>query len=296
MREWLNRPEKTAYLFILPSMLILLVFTIIPVISAVGISLFNMNMFFKDTTFVGLANYKKAFADQRVWNSFGNTLKFVLMEVPLQVAVGLFLAVLLSRRSWFTNAMRTVFFVPVICSLTSIGIIWSLILDPTIGILSYYLRCLGLGSCQFLKDPDLALPIIVLLTVWKNAGHTMVILLAGINAINPAYYEAARVEGASAVRQFFSITLPLLLPNVAFCVVTNLIGSMQVFDQVYVATRGGPLFRTETAVMYIYSRAFSAPFALGYASSIAVVLFVIIMTLSLTLNTWFLKREEGIYQ
>ena len=296
MREWLNRPEKTAYLFILPSMLILLVFTIIPVISAVGISLFNMNMFFKDTTFVGLANYTKAFSDQRVWNSFGNTLKFVLMEVPLQVAVGLFLAVLLSRRSWFTNAMRTVFFVPVICSLTSIGIIWSLILDPTIGILSYYLRCLGLESCQFLKDPDLALPIIVLLTVWKNAGHTMVILLAGINAINPAYYEAARVEGASAVRQFFSITLPLLLPNVAFCVVTNLIGSMQVFDQVYVATRGGPLFRTETAVMYIYSRAFSAPFALGYASSIAVVLFVIIMTLSLTLNTWFLKREEGIYQ
>ena len=296
MREWLNRPEKTAYLFILPSMLILLVFTIIPVISAVGISLFNMNMFFKDTAFVGLANYKKAFADPRVWNSFGNTLKFVLMEVPLQVAVGLFLAVLLSRRSWFTNAMRTVFFVPVICSLTSIGIIWSLILDPTIGILPYYLRCLGLGSCQFLKDPDLAMPIIVLLTVWKNAGHTMVILLAGINAINPAYYEAARVEGASAVRQFFSITLPLLLPNVAFCVVTNLIGSMQVFDQVYVATRGGPLFRTETAVMYIYSRAFSAPFALGYASSIAVVLFVIIMTLSLTLNTWFLKREEGIYQ
>ena len=277
-------------------MLILLVFTIIPVISAVGISLFNMNMFFKDTAFVGLANYKKAFADPRVWNSFGNTLKFVLMEVPLQVAVGLFLAVLLSRRSWFTNAMRTVFFVPVICSLTSIGIIWSLILDPTIGILPYYLRCLGLGSCQFLKDPDLAMPIIVLLTVWKNAGHTMVILLAGINAINPAYYEAARVEGASAVRQFFSITLPLLLPNVAFCVVTNLIGSMQVFDQVYVATRGGPLFRTETAVMYIYSRAFSAPFALGYASSIAVVLFVIIMTLSLTLNTWFLKREEGIYQ
>lgn len=277
-------------------MLILLVFTIIPVISAVGISLFNMNMFFKDTAFVGLANYKKAFADPRVWNSFGNALKFVLMEVPLQVAVDLFLAVLLSRRSWFTNAMRTVFFVPVICSLTSIGIIWSLILDPTIGILSYYLHCLGLGSCQFLKDPDLAMPIIVLLTVWKNAGHTMVILLAGINAINPAYYEAARVEGASAVRQFFSITLPLLLPNVAFCVMTNPIGSIQVFDQVYVATRGGPLFHTETAVMYIYSRAFSAPFALGYASSIAVVLFVIIMTLSLTLNTWFLKREEGIYQ
>ena len=142
----------------------------------------------------------------------------------------------------------------------------------------------------------LAMPIIVFLTVWKNFGHTMVILLAGIQSISPGYYEAATVEGATAWKQFSRITLPLLLPNIAFCVVTNLIGSMQVFDQVYVATRGGPLFKTETIVQYIYSRAFNQPYALGYASSIATVLFVIIMTLSLSLNSWFLKREEAVYQ
>lgn len=296
MRDWLNRPEKTAYLFILPSMLILLVFTIIPVVSAIVISLFNMNMFFKDTAWVGIANYQKAFSDGRVWNALGNTFRFVLMEVPLQVVLGLFMAVLLSRTNWFTKAMRTVFFIPVICSLTSISVIWSLILDPTIGILAYYIRNLGLGQVQFLKDPVLAMPIIVFLTVWKNFGHTMVILLAGIQSINPGYYEAATVEGATAFKQFTKITVPLLLPNLAFCVVTNLIGSMQVFDQVYVATRGGPLFKTETIVQYIYSRAFNQPYALGYASSIAAILFVIIMTLSLTLNTWFLKREEAVYQ
>ncbi len=296
MRDLLNRPNKAAYLFILPSMIILLVFTIIPVISAIGISFFDINMFFKNTKFVGFANYRKAFADKRVWNSFGNTFRFVLMEVPLQVSLGLFIAVLVSRSGWFTKFMRTMYFIPVICSLTTISIIWSLILDPTIGILAYFTRCLGLGQCQFLKDPNLALPIIVLLTVWKNFGHTMVILLAGIQSINPVYYEAARVEGANTSSQFFRITLPLLLPNVAFCCVTNLIGSMQVFDQVYVATRGGPMFRTETAVQYIYSRAFTSPFALGYASSIAVILFVLIMVLSLSLNTWFLNREEAIYQ
>ena len=296
MRDWLNRPEKTAYLFILPSMLILFAFTFIPVVSAITISFFDLNMFFKNTAFSGIANYRKAFSDARVWNAMGNTFRFVLMEVPFQVALGLFMAALLSRTTWFTRAMRTVFFIPVICSLTSISVIWSLILDPTIGILAYYIRSMGLGQVQFLKDPVLAMPIIVFLTVWKNFGHTMVILLAGIQSISPGYYEAATVEGATAWKQFSRITLPLLLPNIAFCVVTNLIGSMQVFDQVYVATRGGPLFKTETIVQYIYSRAFNQPYALGYASSIATVLFVIIMTLSLSLNSWFLKREEAVYQ
>ncbi|MCE5342140.1 MAG: sugar ABC transporter permease [Eubacteriales bacterium] len=220
---------------------------------------------------------------------------FMLMEVPLQVTLGLFVAVLVSRASWFVRLARSVLFIPVVCSLTSISIIWSLILDPTIGIIPYYTQLLGLGKCTFLKDPNLAMPIIVFLSVWKNFGQTMVILLAGIQSINPTYYEAAMVEGAKPAQQFFRITLPLLLPNVAFCVITNLIGSMQVFDQVYVATRGGPMFRTETAVMYIYTRAFSAPFQLGYASAIATVLFVIIMILSLTLNRWFLKREEAVY-
>lgn len=295
MRDLLKRPEKAAYLFVFPSLLILLVFTVIPVVSAFGISMFDLNMFFKNTKFVGLGNYLKLIADARVWNSFGNTFYFVAMEVPLQVALGLVVAVLVAQNNYFNKLLRSVYFIPVICSLTSISIIWSLILDPNIGIIPYYAQLLNLGKPMFLKDPNMAMPIIVLLTVWKNFGHTMVILLAGIQGINPAYYEAAQVEGAGAFRQFFKITLPLLLPNIAFCAITNLIGSMQVFDQVYIATHGGPLFRTETAVQYIYGRAFTSPFQLGYASAIAMVLFIIIMVLSLVLNGWFLRREEAIY-
>lgn len=293
--DLLNKPEKAAWLFILPSMLILLVFTIVPVVASIGVSFFDLNMFFKNTHFAGLANYQKLIGDARVWNSLKNTFQFVLMEVPFQVALGLLVAVLVSRSSLFCKMARSVLFIPVVCSLTSISIIWSLILDPTIGILPYYLRELGLGRQTFLKDPDMAMGVIVFLSVWKNFGQTMVLLLAGIQSISPAYYEAAVVEGAGAWTRFIRITLPLILPNISFCVVTNLIGSMQVFDQVYVTTRGGPLFRTETAVVYIYSRAFSQPFALGYASAIATVLFAAIMILALSLNRWFLKREEAIY-
>ena len=290
-----NRPEKAAYLFVAPSLLVLILFTYVPVLSAVGISLFNLNMFFQNTQFAGLNNYLKAWQDTRVWNSFGNTFLFALGEVPLQVLFGLCVAAMVSGNSLFNRLLRSAFFIPVICSLTSIGIIWSLILDANIGIIPYFFQKLGLGKPLFLKDPNMAMLIIILLTVWKNFGHTMVILMAGIQAINPAYYEAAQVEGASRLKQFLQITIPLLIPNIAFCAVTNLIGSMQVFDQVYVATRGGPMFRTETAVQYIYGRAFSAPFQLGYASAIAVALFVIIMVCSLLLNRWFIHREEGIY-
>ena len=182
MRDWFTKPAKAAYLFIMPSMLILFVFTLIPVVSSIGIGLFDLNMFFKNTAFSGLQNYVKLLGDRRVWNSFGNTLLFMVMEVPLQVALGLFVAALVSRTSWFTRLTRSVLFIPVVCSLTSISIIWSLILDPTIGIIPYYTQLLGLGKCSFLKDPNLAMPIIVFLSVWKNFGQTMVILLAAYRA------------------------------------------------------------------------------------------------------------------
>lgn len=296
MRSWLTKPEKAAYLFILPSILILFFFTIIPVVSAIGISFYDMNMFFHNTRFVGIENYTKMLKDPRVWNSLKNTFIFVLFEVPIQVSVGLLIASMLSKNTRINKIMRATYFIPVICSLTSISIIWSLILDPNIGIIPYYCKQLNIGSPKFLKDPNMAMSVIIFLTVWKNFGHTMVILLAGIQGINSAYYEAADVEGAGSVSKFTKITIPLLIPNIAFCFITNLIGSMQIFDQVYVATRGGPLFRTETIVQYIYSRGFTSPFQLGYASSIAVMLFIIIMTMSLTLNRWFLRKEEAIYE
>lgn len=290
-----NRPSRCAYLFLFPSMIILVCFSILPVLSSFVISFTDMNLFLTNVEFLGTVNYIKMFSDARMWNSFRNTIVFAIGEVPIQVSLGLLIAAAVSRNSHFNKVMRTVYFIPVICSLTSMGIILSMMLDTTIGIIPYYCKVLGLGNPMFHKSASTSMITVILVTVWKNFGHTMVILLAGIQGISSSYYEAADVEGATGLMKFFRITIPLLLPNIAFCAVTNLIGSMQVFDQIYVMTRGGPMFSTESAVMYIYTRGFNSPFQLGYASAIAVMLCLIIVTLSLTLNRWFIAREEGIY-
>ena len=240
-------------------------------------------------------NFIRAFQDVRVGNSFLNTSYFVLLETPIQVFVGLVVAAAVAQNTYFNRFLRSVYFIPVICSMAAIGIIWSMILDSNIGIVPYYIHKLGFSKPLMLRDPNWAMPIVALLTVWKNFGQTMVILVAGIAGISGSYYEAARIDGASSFQQFWRITIPLLLPSLGFCVVTNLIGSFQVFDQVYVATRGGPMFRTETVVQYIYTRAFKPPYELGYASSIAFLLFCLIVVFSLLLNHRVRRQEEKIF-
>lgn len=167
-----------------------------------------------------------------------------------------------------------------------------MLLDPVLGTVPHFLVSLGLPRMEFLKDPALAMPSVILVTVWKNFGLSMVILLAGIQGIPESYYEAARIDGAGEWALFRHVTLPLLVPALGFCIVTNTIGSLQVFDQVFVMTRGGPLFRTETLVQYIYHRGFqSPPYNLGYASAIAQALFLMIAAVSLLLHKYLLTRE-----
>lgn len=290
-----NRPEHAAYLFIAPSLIILLLFIAMPVIAALVLSLFEINLFFKDTQFVGFDNFVKFFNDQRAINSFIHTVQYVIMQVPSQLIVSLVIAVAIAENTWINKFFRSVYFVPVICSMTSISIIFSLILDPNMGIVPYYISQLGFPKPLMYKDPEWALVVVVAIVVWKGFPRTMVILIAGIAGIPNTYYEASEIDGASKIQQFFHITIPLLLPSLSFCAVTNLIGAFQVFDAVYVLTRGGPMFRTETAVQYIHSRGFTAPYELGYASSIAVVLFFIIMTLTLTLNNALTKKQRNMY-
>lgn len=290
-----NKPQHAAYLFILPALLVLTVFVFVPLVAALVLSLTDITIFLKDIKFVGISNYVRAFADERVGNALYNTFRFVIMEVPAQVIVGLVIAAVVAGSGWFNKMVRSVLFIPVLVSLTSIGIIWSMILDPNIGIIPYFVTLLGLDKPLFLRDAATAMPTIVFMTVWKNFGTTMIILVAGIQGISPNYYEAAQIDGANSVQRFFKITIPLLLPTLSFCIITNLIGSLQVFDQVYVATRGGPMFKTETIVQYIYSRGFVAPYELGYASAIAEVLFVIIMVLSLSTRAFLNRKEKQLY-
>ena len=291
IQDFFNKPKGAAYLFILPAVLTLLVFVIVPLVYAVVISFQNLTIFLAPPKLVGLANFTRLLQDDRFWNALKNTFYF-LLEVPIQVIMGLLVAVFLSKNTVFRKFARTVFFIPTICSLTAIGIVWSFLLDAQIGILPYYLTQIGLPQMQFLSDPNLAMPTIILTTVWKNFGLTMMILIGGIQSVPITYYEASEIDGASPITQFFRITLPLLVPSLGFCIITNTIGSLQVFDQIYVMTQGGPLHSTETLVMYIYNVGFSTqPFDLSYASAIAVILFILIIVISLLTNNYLTRRE-----
>lgn len=290
-RFW-NQPKHAAYLFMAPSIIILLFFMVIPLVGTLGLSFFNINIFFTGTKFVGLDNFIQFFHDQRAINSMWHTVYFTILETPTQVIVGTVAAAALSRTTLFNRFSRSVFYVPVICSLTTSGIIFSMLLDPNIGWIPYVLHQFGMSTPQFFRDASLAMPSIAVMTVWKNFGVTMTIMLTAIQAISPSLYESAEMDGANKKQQFFHVTIPQIIPSLGFCVMTNLIGSMQVFDQIYVTTAGGPEFKTESAVQYIYSRGFSAPYQLGYASSVATILFVIIAVLSISANLYMSHKEK----
>lgn len=290
--SYLNKPERVAYLFILPSFLIFLFFIIAPLVGSLVIGTLNLNIFLKDISFAGLDNFEKILTDERFWNAIKNTFYFTFTEMPIQVISALLIAVFVSTNTFFRKMLRSVFLLPFVCSMTAVGIVWSILLDPVLGIYTYFLSCLGIHGAQFLKDPNLAMPIVVLITVWKNFGFSMVLLVSGIQSIPGTYYEAAEIDGASKRKQFTGITIPLLIPTLGFCIITNTIGSFQVFDQVFVMTQGGPLFRTETIVQYIYNVGFKlSPYDLGYASSMALILFLIIAAISLIMRDFLVKKE-----
>ncbi|WP_246240221.1 carbohydrate ABC transporter permease [Anaerocolumna sedimenticola] len=233
-----NKPAKAAYLFLLPSLLTLFMFAIIPLFGSVIISFMNLDIYFSKTGFTGIHNFIKALMDDRFWNALKNTLIFAFVEVPLQIVIGLLVANAISTTSFFSKMSRTIFFLPVICSMAAVGIMWSILFDGTIGFIPYVLKQLGFEGLTFFRDPDMAMGTVIAMTVWKNFGYTMSILVVGIQSISTSYFEAAKIDGASKVNQFFYITIPCIIPNLGFCLITNLIGSLQVFDQVYVTTQG----------------------------------------------------------
>ncbi len=293
LKEYWYRQDKVAYIFLAPSIVILFMFAFIPLVCSVVISVMNLDIFFSDVRFAGLANFLKAFGDERFWNALKNTVLFAVVEVSLQVVIGLLIANALSGTALFSRMARSVFFVPVVCSMAAIGIVWSLLLDGTIGMIPYFIKeWFGITGLSFFRDSGTAMGTVIAMTVWKNFGYTMSILVVGIQAIPTDYFEAAKIDGASRVQQFFWITIPQLLPSLGFCLITNLIGSLQVFDQVYVTTGGGPQRKTETLVYYIYKIGFTNPFDLGYASAISVLLLIVILAISLPVYFKMFKAEE----
>lgn len=265
--------------FVMPSMIVFTIFVFIPLIIAFVFSFLNFDMMFRNIEFKKLDNYAKLVQDKRFWNALFNTLYYTVFSVPLLIGLALVTAVMIKKQGWFASFCKSVYFIPAICSMTIISIVWSFLVNPDIGMFCHWFRLLGFEPINVLNSPKWAMPTVILVGVWKNFGFNMVILLAGLNGIDHSYYEAASIDGATKRQEFVGITVPMMMPTLSFAVVNCMIGSFQVFDQVYVMTKGGPLFKTQTLVQLIYSTAFDS-FNMGYASTIAVALFLITFLVS----------------
>lgn len=282
--------ERVGYLFILPSLLHITFFLVIPILFSLYLSFHDWNgPRFQDAPFIGLDNYDFLLSDTRFWAAMRNSAYYTLLSVPLGMAVSLLVAVVMNQKLRGVYLFRTLFFMPVISSWVAVSVVWITLLDPNVGIVNYLLTRVGLPAVQWLDDPRWAMPAIVLISIWKGLGFSMVIWLAGLQAIPHELREAAAIDGASRWQTFWRITLPLLAPTTFFLAITGVIGSFQVFAPVYVITEGGPLDSTNVVVYEIYNRAFSE-FRMGYASAQSWVLFAVIFVAT-ALQLSYLRRR-----
>jgi ABC-type sugar transport system permease subunit len=243
-------------------------------------SLHNWSFFASAQQYIGFKNYETLWHDSRFWNDLRNTAIYTGVVVPLQVGLGLALAVALQRNTLINKFFRSVYFFPVISSLATMGIVWRFLLDPEIGIITHAMVSVGLPNVDFLQSTTWALPSVMLVGVWKSVGFSMVIFIAALQDVPESLLEAAVIDGAGPWVRFRRVVLPQLRPSLLFASIISTIASMQLFDSVYVMTGGGPIFHTETLVTYIYDAAFdySEP---GYAAALSWVLFALILLVSL---------------
>lgn len=268
------------YLFILPSFIGFFVFIGIPIVMGAGISFTDYNGF-NQFNFVGWSNYANMFKDEYFLISLKNNLIYALGTVPAIIVLALLLAVAVNTKVKGKGIFKTLFFFPTISSMIAVGIIWTLLFDPSKGIINEVLRTIGVQNPpQWLVSSKTALLSVMIVAVWKNAGYYMVMFLGGLQQIPRHLYESAEIDGASKVRQFFSITLPMLSPTMFMVVILNIINSFQVYDLIAIMTDGGPGRATNVLVYRIYQEGFNY-LRYGYASAMAYFLFLIILVITL---------------
>ncbi len=290
IRSYWNKPQHAAYLFILPAALLL--FNVIPLFASFYISTLNMVISFDNATFVGMANYREALTDMRFINSIKVTVLFTAVEVPIQMVIGLVMSALLTKNTFTNKLFRSIYFLPIICSATAIGIMFQIILHSNVGLVTYWIKLLGFGKVNFLNTPGLTLGVVIAVSVWRTFGISTIILISAMQNIPSDYYEAAQIDGAGRIRQFFSITMPSIMPSFWFLLMTRIIGSLQVFDLIYTLTDGGPNFTTETLVAYVYTKAFDSGSRMGYATAMSEFLFLFIMIITLIQYYVMSKTED----
>jgi len=280
-RPWwysFRRGRWLGYIYGGPVIIAFLVFNLYPMALGLYLSFTSWDIL-RPPTFIGLRNWADLFSDELLLRAVLQTLYYAIASVAGATVLSLALALLLNRRLRTIGFYRTFFFLPAVTSLVAIAMVWRWIYNTEFGVLNAFLSSLGLNPVNWLGDPVLAMPAVILMSIWRSAGFNTVLFLAGLQGVPQEYYEAAEIDGANRWDRFRHITLPLVSPTTFFVVVNGLIGSWQVFDQVYILTRGGPLLSTVTVVYLIYSNGFEW-YKTGYASAMAYGLFLILIVLT----------------
>jgi multiple sugar transport system permease protein len=303
----------SAYIYLIPAVVILLVFRVLPIVLSVRMSLYDWGMA-GARAFVGLGNYLSVLKDPVFWQSLATTGWYIIFEVPLVLFISLFVAMLLNQQIRGLGAYRTIYYLPVVTSIVAVSVVWRWILQPDRGLLNYLLSLVGMDGLRWLQDPrgliqlvapdaklapalrgpSVALLSLVMMGVWKAIGYNIVIFLAGLQNISRSYYEAARIDGANRWALFRHVTWPLISPTTYYVLIMSCITAFETFAQVWIMTgppAGGPLSTTKVVMYYFYENAFGL-WRLGYGAAIAFFAFLIILGLTILQRTLLEKRVQ----
>ncbi|MCG8349576.1 MAG: sugar ABC transporter permease [Chloroflexales bacterium] len=289
LKRWFNSETLVAWLFILPSLIGFTVFYAVPAVRGLLISFTDWDLL-SEARFVGLDNYQRLVQDPQFWQSLRVTVYYVLLNIPLQTILAVVLAVLMDRltQSLF---VRGVLVLPWLIPNVVVALLWLWLLDPSLGLINQILGFFGIPRQPFLGSVEQSMPAIAGINIWRHVGYTALLIFAGLQTVPKDVYEAAAIDGATERRIFWSITIPLLRPVLVFVLVTTVIGSFQIFDTIAITTQGGPVNATRVIYWYIYEQAFSR-FNMGYAATIAVALFVILITVTI-MQLRYLRAGES---
>ncbi len=285
--------SRAGWMFATPALVVILVFFFLPVLAALGLSLTDFDIYAladpDNLRFVGARNYLRLLQTPLFWKALGNTALFVVVGVPLSIALSLGTALLLNAGvARLKGIFRTALFAPVVTTLVAVSVIWMYLLHTRYGLINYALGLFGIDPIDWLGDPHWSMPAIILFAVWKNYGYNMVIFLAALQNIPPDLYEAARVDGASAPQQFRFVTLSALAPTLMLVSILTMAGYFQLFAEPYVMTQGGPLQSTTSVLYFMYEEGFKW-WNLGSASAVAFVLFLLMF--GITLLQFYVARR-----
>ena len=268
-------------LFVLPALLIFAVFRYYPMVWAFRASMWDYSLLRGFIQYVGVDNYVRAFTDDPIfWQSMRTTLWYALAKVPLTVSLALGLALFANQPKPGMGVIRALIFVPVVTSFIVVSIVWGMVLNKDVGLLNSILQSIGLPRFEYLTSQTNALPTIIAISIWKDVGYSVIILVAGLRGIASDFYDAAIVDGATLWERFIYITIPMLRRHIMFVSVIGTLGAFQVFIPVFQLTQGGPVRATNVIVYYIYREAFQFS-RMGYASALSVILLVVLLFISI---------------